>query len=146
MPNPPFTDTDVFGLVIVGAGSFPTGATAIDLMMPREIPLDQKLSFALAPFGVQASTTDASGQTVERFGQSGQIPVEELSFEWLQGADPSEIDSKALTSVTVDFATFPRKDGEPLDAQMVMTFADGGLFDFSTHAPLASAWEGCPAP
>jgi hypothetical protein len=143
--NPPFTDADVFSLVIVGAGSFPAGATAIELTTSLKVPLDQKLSFMLGPFGLQGSTTDASGHTFDRFGQSGQIPADQLSFQWMQGADPSEIDSMALSSVTVDFAAFPSKDGEPLDAQMAMTFVDGGLLDFSTHSTVVSALEGCPA-
>jgi hypothetical protein len=148
--NPIFQDSDLYDFSILGhtivQGQY---RTVITITFHRTIELGNDLPVQLDAFGVIGYQIDSQGnETHPEYGQGGPLPDPrntDSSFGWSQGTDATELDSQALTNVTVRFDALPQADGDAADLTLRMVFADGRVYHVKLQAPLVTDAGGCPA-
>jgi hypothetical protein len=142
--NPPFMNGDLYSLDIVdqtGPSPFsgfalsfnsPAPATGTPLMLTVQ-PL---LPHAIASHQPNGTPTSAAGQNAQGSG---------ISFQFSQGANPSEIDTAAFDAVTITLLAMPTENGQPLTVRIQMHFVDGKTLDETFSNALGTRYSGCPA-
>jgi hypothetical protein len=142
--NPPFKDDDDYTL---GIYQFPIdgeGDYTIGVFPRRTVPVGQDLSIALGGVIVTSFTGTQEAMTNVRYGEQGHFPItgSSLDFDWEQGSVSAQLLSgPALVHV----ATFPTRDGDPIDVHIKLGFADGRTLDVTSRVPLVTEASGCPA-
>jgi hypothetical protein len=148
--DPSFQDSDLYDFSILGRTIvFGQYRTMITIDFHRTIALASDHPVNLDAFGVIGYKVDTQGNKSDpEYGQGGLIPdtgYGDSSFEWFQGTDATELDSQALSNVTVRFDALPNFDGDAGVLTLRMVFADGGVYHVRLQAPLVTASSGCPA-
>jgi hypothetical protein len=141
--NPPFAASDTYYVQMFGAGAMPTSAS-INLQFPASVAVGQDLAITLSPFGVISMSIDASGATTNHIGQDGQRDNFAITFLWMQGANPKEVDAGPLSSVTLRVVQLPQYEGDLGIVHLDMHFTDGGVLDFDVAEPVMTLVLGCP--
>ncbi|HEY1957802.1 MAG TPA: hypothetical protein VGH28_19410 [Polyangiaceae bacterium] len=66
-----------------------------------------------------------------------------MSFSFTSGSDAASIDGSPLDSVVVTLTALPTADGQPLSAELRLTFEDGRVLDQVYSAPLSTVSYPC---
>jgi|HubBroStandDraft_5_1064220.scaffolds.fasta_scaffold100953_2 hypothetical protein len=137
--NPPFTDGDRYSMDIIGS-EVQAPYDELFIRFPSPVMVGTPLTLAVQAFSTMG-TESAGGswyaaQTAEE---------SDITFSYVQGSDPTEIDTGAFDSVTITILAMPMKDGDPLTIQLRIHFVDGLVLDETYSGPLASEWSGCSA-
>lgn len=143
--NPPFEDTDLYSMTLLGAATGNEHPTMLQVSFHRTLPLSQALPVDLLPFGVVSATISSDGTEIDFYGQDGSLPLTDNSFTWSQGSNPAEVDGNPISDASVTFDAMPAADGDDGTLTIRMEFNDGGIYDSQVSAALVTGLEGCPA-
>jgi hypothetical protein len=137
--NPPFMNGDLYSLDIVDQTG-PTPYNALSLSFSSPAPdTGVPLMLTVQPFTPQAGGNGSTWYAAQNAEGSG------ISFQYSQGANPSEIDTGAFDAVTVAILAMPADNGQPLTVRIQMHFVDGKTLDETFSNALSTAYSGCPA-
>jgi hypothetical protein len=144
--NPPFDDTDLYGLDLTGDATV-LPLTAIDLTFHPTFARDQNVDVALQPYGILGYSTDANGNMTDvQYGQSGTLaPNTDNTLVWYQGSPANEFDTTSLVDAVVRFVAFPESEGDEGIVDIDLDFQDGGALHLEVVEPVTTSFSGCGA-
>jgi hypothetical protein len=125
--NPAYTASDTFALELTGDRT---------VAVPTTLTVDVTATVAVnqaVPLNVTATGNAATGTS-----DDGTI-----QFSFSAGSDAAALDATPLDSVMVTVTALPDADGQPLAAELHLTFQDGRALDQTYMAPVQSAFVQC---
>jgi hypothetical protein len=142
--NPPFQDSDLYSLSLVGA-DLGVPRTVIEVSFHPTIPHASDLAVTLGAFGILGYEIgpDGSMQHIQ-YGQQGPFATasDDTSFTWGQGADASQVDATPLDSATLRLDGL---EGNDFSLGIDLRFHDSGVLDIDVGAKAFAGESGCPA-
>ena len=128
--NPSYAPSDVFALNLTGetdvAPPYTTLAVKIDASVSQNEAVPLTVSQDPSTGAVTASSNDGT-----------------LQFSFSVGTNTSELDASPLDSVVVTITSLPTADGQPLGAELHLTFEDGRVLDQVYSAPVQTIFVSC---
>jgi hypothetical protein len=142
--NPPFVNGDLYSLDIVDqTGATPYNALTLSFSSPAPAT-GTPLMLTTQPFSPQGTgIIQPTGPMIWYAAQNAQGSG--ISFQYSQGANPSEIDTGAFDAVTITLLAMPTDNGQPLTVHIQMNFVDGKTLDETFSSPLVTSYGGCGA-
>jgi hypothetical protein len=122
---------DTFTLKLLGETDVAPPYTLITLKLAPNAPLDlaTPLDVGVAPSASGATTAQSTNGAVQ--------------FSFAAGSNTAELDAFPLASVIVTVTSMPSADGQPLSAELRLTFEDGRVLDQAYSAPLETVPVAC---
>jgi hypothetical protein len=132
--DPPFTAQDTFALTIVGSDDVAAPYNVLTLDLRGEVITDTQIPLTVP----MSSSEDPSGPQIAESTDSS------VKFSFALGSDPDEVDDSGVASVVVTIVSMPTDDGQPLSAELDVTFVDGSTLDQTYTAILTTTEVTCP--
>jgi hypothetical protein len=137
--NPPFMDGDLYSMDIIGSMA-QAPYDELSISFPSPVMVGTPMTPAVQPFSTMGTELGGGPWYAAQTAQGSDI-----NFSYIQGSDPTEIDTGAFDSVTITILAMPMKDGNPLTIHLRIHFVDGLVLDETYSGPLVSGWSGCGA-
>lgn len=124
--DPAYTSTDTFSLELTGETSTPIPSTITVDFTPAAVTEPVPLNVTATASGASGASNDGS-----------------VHFSYSIGSDAAELDANPLDAVVVTVVSLPGADGEPLSAELHLTFQDGRELDQVYTASVKSVFVPC---
>ena len=127
--DPAFSTSDTFTLALTGETDVAPPYTSITLRLTSVASVNQvplTVSQGSSPNVTSAASNDGT-----------------IQFSFMTGSNAAELDANPLDSVIITVTSLPTADGQPLSAELHLTFEDGRVLDQVYSAPLESIVVPC---
>lgn len=124
-----FAAGDVFTLELLGETDIAPPYTVLRVDLGSSVVVGQSVPLMVGEAAGNVTTAKSNDRSIR--------------FSLTNGSNAAELDVNPLASVVVNVTSMPTADGQPLSAELQLTFEDGRVLDQSYSAPLKSVVVSC---